>query len=46
MKPLLLDKSVWIEWFHPRSIGAELWTLNQKDFQPFCRLLHVTLGPG
>ncbi len=28
-----------------RKIGAELWTLNRRDFLPFCRLLHVTIGP-
>ena len=28
-----------------RRIGAELWTLNRKDFAPLCRLLRVTIGP-
>ncbi len=29
-----------------RSIGAEVWTLNRKDFIPLSRSLHVTLGPN
>ena len=28
-----------------RSIGAELWTLNKKDFTPFSQVLRLALGP-
>ena len=29
-----------------RSIGAEVWSLNRKDFLPLSRSLHLDLGPG
>lgn len=28
-----------------RTLGAELWSLNTRDFAPLSRLLHLTLGP-